>query len=192
MEELKKLGSAPANKLSPQTAAQFFGLFLSGYSTYQIYKQNPNFGVNGWGLIVKARIEYDWDIEREKYIKSLMDQTRQAAEKSVLEGIQFASDGMAVFHKMMGGRFRRYLQTGNEEELGDFKDMTFRSYREFVDLLQKLTGTDGKKSTGVEHTPVVRTVEDGPAGANLEPATDTPMSAAQAMQMLGMLVKETK
>ena len=138
-EALRRLGEAADRRLSPASAAQFFSLFLQGYGTEEIARQNPALGGQGLGLIVRARLEYDWDAEREKHTRDLMSATRLALEKATLDGIQFASDGMAVFHRMVGDRFRKYLQTGDSDHLGDLKDMSLRTYRAFVDLLKELS-----------------------------------------------------
>lgn len=141
-DALRRLGSAASNRLSPATAAQFFSLFLQGYTCEDIAKQNANFGGLALGLIVKARVEYDWDAERDKHVQTLMIGARQALEKTTLEAIQFASDGMAVYHKMVGDKFRRYLQTGDNSVLGEFKDMSFKTYKDMVTTLRRVTGKE--------------------------------------------------
>lgn len=72
-----------------------------------------------------------------------MTQVQAAVTKSTLEGLQFASDGMAVFHRLVGDKFRRYLQTGDPKDLGDMENMGFKTYKDLVELLQKLTGQEG-------------------------------------------------
>jgi hypothetical protein len=143
LEAARKLGSA--DKLSPQTAAQLFVLYCQGYDSEQIATQNPSYGSKGLGLIARARIEFDWDGEKSRYLQGLMSKVRETVEKSTMESIQFASDGMAVFHKMAGTKFRKYLQTGNSDDLGEFANLTFKQYRDFVSLLQTLTGQDQEK-----------------------------------------------
>lgn len=191
-EALEKLGSAPANRLSPQTAAQFLALFLQGYTTEDIAKQNPNYGSMALGLVVRARIEYDWDIERDKYVRNLMACARQAVEKTTLEAVQFASDGMAVYHKLVGDKFRKFLQTGDPNSLGDFKDMSFKAYKDMVELLQKLTGQDAAKK-GPPTELVLRT--DSPATITIpnqmpQVAPDKPLTPEDAQAMLGFLLKK--
>lgn len=166
--------------LSPSTAAQFYALFLQGYTCDEIAQQNPAYGL---GLVCKARIDYDWDGQREQYIKKLMDSVADTVQKATLEGIQFAADGMAMFHRMAGKRFRKYLQTDNEADLGDWKDMTFKSYKEMVELFMKLTGHDekDKKISGtVRH--VVETAEGAPALA-----ADRPVSPSEAASLLKLI-----
>src|ERR1700690_2270333 len=91
LEAVKRLSSAPAHKLSPAAAMHFFGLFLQNYTTEEIARQNPGLGTLALPLICRARIEYDWDVEKEKYIKNLMDSTKATVSKTTLESVQFAS-----------------------------------------------------------------------------------------------------
>jgi len=143
LEAVKRLGSA--DRFSPQTVAQLFVLYCQGYDAAAIAAQNPNYGAKALGMIARARLEYDWDEEKRRYLQGLMAKVRETVEKSTMEGVQFASDGMAVFHRLAGTKFRKYLQTGNPEDLGEFADMTFRQYRDFVGLLQTLTGQGQEK-----------------------------------------------
>lgn len=169
--------------LSPVTAAKFFGLFLQGYGCMDIARTNPEFGALALGLIVRARIDYDWDTERDLYIRTMMELIRVKTEKATLEGIQFASDGMAVFHKLVGDRFRKFIQTGNEEELGEFKHMSFKMYKEFVQIFTKLTGKDQIVIPNAELDS-----QDGPK-SELKVATseDKPVSAETAEDMFKLL-----
>lgn len=184
VEALRKArASGESARLSPQAAAQLFSLYLQGYSVSDLVKQNPNYGSLGLGLIVRARIEYNWDEEREKYIQSLMSSVRQTVEKVTLESIQFASDGMAVFHRLAGDRFKKYLQTGDVSTLGDFRDMSFKNYKDFVELLQKLTGQDIQKQKSeitVLQQPSERTVV-------AESIADRPIEASEAAVLLSLM-----
>lgn len=183
-DALRKLGDAADRRLSPATAAQFFSLFLQGYGTEEISRQNPGLGVIGLGLIVRARIEFDWDGEREKHARDLMSATRLALEKATLDGIQFASDGMAVFHRLVGDRFRKYLQTGDPEHLGDLKDMSLRTYRAFVELLKELSAPpDASKDRKSVAVAVVQTGSSPTAPAQFAGAV-TPETAAALLEAL--------
>jgi hypothetical protein len=130
--------------LSPRTAAELLALYLQGYNTQELAQEYPNLGM---GIIVRAKVDYDWDGFKQRYIMGLMGQVEESVRKSQLEAIRFASDGMAVYHKLIGGRFRAFLRSGDPEDLGEFKDMSIKTYREFVGLMTQLTGQDDKKTT---------------------------------------------
>lgn len=145
------------------------------------------------GLIARARIEYDWDTERDRYVRNLMSGVRSSIEKATMEGIQFATDGMAVFHRLAGNRFRRYLQTGDDNELGDFKDMSFKTYRDLVSLLQTLTGKEAPQPQKMPIAEiVVRNETPQPQGSTPELTLhdDRPVSAAEAAAMLQLFSGE--
>jgi hypothetical protein len=188
-EALAKLASDKF--LSTQTAIQLFGLFLQGYSTDEIQRLNPNYGSIGLGLIVKARIEHDWDAMRAEYIADLMLTVRQTVEKSVLESIQFAADGLAVYRKLVGDRFKRYLQTGNPEDLGEFKEMSFKTYKDLIAIMQQLTSHN---ATPPPQQPTYVANEPEAVDAELvrvpQLAADRPVEAAEAAKMLEFLVKK--
>lgn len=144
--ELHENGNEPS--LAPKTSAEFLNLYLNGYTCEEIRNLNPGFKL---GIIVKARIEHEWDKHKKEYIDTLMTQTRESVQKIQLEAIRFASDGMSVHQRVLGSAFKKYMQTGNEEDLGTHKDqINIRNYKEYVALLMQLTGQDGKKQVSGE------------------------------------------
>lgn len=99
----------------------------------------------GLGAIVKARVDLGWDEKREVYLDLLHDSTKLKAGKTQLEAIDFATNFMSVYHKMFNDKFKKYLQTGNPADLGDFEHMSFKQYKDNVEMLLKLTGQDTKQ-----------------------------------------------
>lgn len=168
-----------------------FGLFLQGYSTEEILRLNPNYGSIGLGLIVRARIEHEWDRLRDEYIGDLMLTVRQTVEKATLESIQFAADGMAVYRKLVGDRFKRFLQTGNPEDLGDLKDMSFKTYKDLSAILRELTSetpTAPQRATSFSTEPEV--VVDAELVKPPQLPVDRPVAPSEAAKMLEFLVKQ--
>lgn len=164
---------------------------MQGYSIDTLVKQNPNYGSLGLGLISQARIEYGWDQERETYIKSLMESTRVSAEKSTLESLQFSQDGMAVYHRLIGDKFKKYLQSGKEEDLGEFAGMSFATYLKFVDLFRTMSGKETKAKVAAVQVEVTA----APAPAPVPSATAAPegeMSAARANELLAQMLAADK
>ena len=193
-EALAKVVSDPTKRLAPTVAAQLFGLYLQGYDTDALVQQNPNFGSLGLGLIVRAKVEYNWDEEKDKYIQGLMANVRDKVTKITLEGVQFVSDGMATFHKLAGNKMKKYLQTGDESELGIFREMSFKNYKDFVELLHNLTGQGNEpqrtevlvRNAGPAH--IEKTVESNPVAI----PTDRPITAGEASDLLSLLVSKKK
>lgn len=84
-----------------------------------------------------------------------MTQTRESVQKSQLEAVRFAADGMSVYHRILGTAFKKYLQSGREEDLGDhLGQINIRNYKEYVNLLMQLTGQDSSKKVSgeIHHT----------------------------------------
>lgn len=128
--------------LSPKTAAEFYELFVNGSTTEEIASLNPAFGL---GIIVKARIDYSWDLKKEEYQVRLFETIKEKLQKTQLEAVDFSANSMAVFHKYWNSKFKRYLQTGNESELGEFKVNSFKLYKDIAENLLKLSGQDKKQ-----------------------------------------------
>jgi hypothetical protein len=117
-------------------------LYLQGYGLEEIQRANPGFKL---GILVKARIDNEWDRLKREYIETLMLSTRETVLKAQLEAVRFAADGMVVHQKLLGDAFRKYLQTGNEADLGSHKDqINIRNYKEYASLFMQLTGQDKK------------------------------------------------
>ena len=186
---LARLGDAAERRLSPASAAQFFSLFLQGYSCEEIAKQNQNLGSMGLGLIVRARMEYGWDAERDKHARDLMSAAKLGLQKATMEAIQFASDGMSVFHKLVGDRFRKYLQTGDATHLGDLKDMSFRTYQGFVEMLRELSRPPETKKGAVIAAAVVQQSPSKTVTVTSVP-DDAPLSSDAAATLLEALTAE--
>lgn len=182
-EAYQKYVEANKPPLAVSTAANFFALFLQGHTCEEIAKLNPAFGL---GIIVRARIDNDWDTARDQHLENLMVNIRQVAQQTQLGAIRFVSDGLAVYQRLVGEKFERYLQSGDPSQLGDFKDMGFKQYKELLELLLKLTGQEGsttKKVTGdVLHRHVV---EEGSQPITVR--ADRPMTSTEAEVLLKRL-----
>lgn len=154
--------------LSPSLQMQLFELYLNGYSCEQIASLNRGIRL---GAIVRAFKEGDWMNKRGAYINHLLENVKDRVQQVQCEAVVFASDLLAVAHKMFGGKLQRYLQTGDESELGGLAINSLKQYKETVDLLLKLTGQDGTKKLsvsgeikhGLEATP--QTIAPGPLTA---------------------------
>jgi len=89
------------------------------------------------GLVVRARIEFDWDLQRDEHSRELMAQVRLGAMQAVQESVRFSADGMAVFHRLVGDRFRQFLQSGDKEDLSELGNMPMSLYFRFADAIRK-------------------------------------------------------
>lgn len=138
------------SSISPITQAQFFELFLNGKSCQEIQKLNPGFEL---GQIVDARIEGGWDELRKEYQTDLLKTVKDRAQQAQLETVVLLSDMLAAANKSHSKRLKKYLQTGDEKELGGLRVDSIKTLKEVLEMLLKATGqTDTKKVQGViEH-----------------------------------------
>lgn len=126
--------------LSPDTAAKLFELFLNGSDINEIHRLNKNFP---YEAILWARIKYDWDKLKDEYAFNLTNQVAQKVIKASLETTSLLTDMLAVAHKKHGDKLKKFLQTGDESDLGDALSIdTIHGLLKAVEGLQKVTGQD--------------------------------------------------
>lgn len=146
-EELKALkrfkeGRAAGDTypLAPLTQGKLFELFLNGKSPSEIQRLNPTFTL---GQVVDAYIEGEWEKKRRTHVNRLLSRVRDRVVQVQSESVEFMADMLASAHKLHGDKLKRYLQSGNEKDLGDLKIENLEQYRKAADVLLKLTGQGG-------------------------------------------------
>jgi hypothetical protein len=133
--------------LAPTVQAQLFNLYLNGSSCEEIQRLNPNFSL---GMIARAKVDGLWDERREAHVRELLETVRERVQQVQLESVSFTADLLASANKMFGDRLKRYIQTGDPNELGDLKIDSLKQYKDAVDLLLKLTGQDRENKMTVK------------------------------------------
>jgi hypothetical protein len=139
LNEYRDAGHPP---LAPSTSSAFFELFLNGNTVREIQRLNSAFKL---GAILDAQIRYDWDREKDRYIRDLQSKTFQRMVQVQMESASFLADTLSAAHKKYGTALRKYLQTGNEEDLEGYDVSNITSYSKSIDALMKITGQDSKK-----------------------------------------------
>jgi hypothetical protein len=163
-------------------------------SCKEIAKMHPAMGTHAQGLVVRARIENDWDTQKEEYIRNLHNGAREAVEKVSLESIRLSASAMAAFHLLTEQKFNKFLSTGDPESLGDWKDFSFQKYRQFMEIIQSWMGENGSSKKG---STLVRITEDTPKQLPNEqvvealPAVpqDKPLTPQDASALLDAMLK---
>lgn len=151
-EDYAKSGRPP---LSFKTSLELYQLFLTGMSCEEIAKLNPGFNL---GMIVRARVEHLWDQRRDTHINELYENASTQLRQTAMESVKFLGVVLAAAHKLHGEKMARYIQTGDEKELGSLNIGSFKQYKEVVETLMKISGGDQKKV--IQHTGEVKTVVD--------------------------------
>lgn len=137
---LKDYREAGKMRLAPSTTAGMFELFLNGTSLREIHRLNKAFP---FGAILWSYVEEKWEDKKVKFIDELHDATRQKLVKATMDTASLLSDMLSAAYLQHGSKLKKYMQTGNPEDLGDA--MTVDSITTLVraiDGLQKITGTD--------------------------------------------------
>jgi hypothetical protein len=127
--------------ISPDTADKLYELFLRGCTCAEIRRLNPGFSM---GQIVHARVANGWDHRKNEHDDRLLGEANPGATRISLEACEFVALQLAAAHRLNRDRLLRYMQTGNEDDLGDLAITSLRQYKDVVELLQKLTGQDQK------------------------------------------------
>jgi hypothetical protein len=130
-------------------ALQMYELFLNGHTCEEIHRVNKKAGRDfHLGQIVDARIRYEWDGRRDAHRMALFDAIAVKTKQAQMEAVSFMTDLLAAAHKQHGDPIKKYLQTGDIKDLGEFHVGTMTSYQNVVSMLLKLTGQDRPAGAG--------------------------------------------
>jgi hypothetical protein len=144
--------------ISASVALGMFNLYLNGRSIREIWDMNR--AAFGFGQVVHAAVEGNWFEHKAKYLEGLFESAALRAKQAVAEGAEFTADMMAAAHKLHGMAIRKFLQTGNIEDLGAMGITSLRQYKELIEIHMKLTGQDKVQKVGGtikhEHSHTIR------------------------------------
>lgn len=129
----------PYAPLASSLQARFFNMFLQGISCEEIVRLNPGMSL---GQVVTARVEGKWDEKRQNHVETLLRETALRLQQTTLEGIDFITTALAAANKLEGDKIKKYLQTGDPKELGEFTVKNWGDYGKLLSLLKTLTGQD--------------------------------------------------
>lgn len=159
-------------KIAPTRSAEMYQLFLHGKSCEEISRLNPGFSL---GQIVRARVDEEWDDRRDRHLAELLENARSVVQQRQMESILLLTDYMGAFNKLFGDKLKKYISTGNVQDL-DGIPFNLKQYKEVLELMLKLTGQDKKEVKGeVLH----KHVSEQPI-----PAAPTGLTQEQAAQVL--------
>lgn len=141
---VKKYIESGGKKLATETAASFFSMYLNGYDTKEIHRLNKAFPYES---ILIARIDNNWDEEKEDYLNKLQQNIKDKLLKSQLESINFLSDLLSATHKKHGDKIKKFLSSGNEKDLdGTISVDSVSQLLKVIEGLNKITGQDKSKN----------------------------------------------
>jgi len=127
--------------LAPSLSAKLYNLFLNGYDCHEIVRLNE--GLYSLGMVLEARVRDGWDQRRHDYLESLFSSVEDKAKQTQAESVMFLTDLMAATHKHYGDKLKKYIQSGDINDLGDMRLDSPGAYKKVVEMFLKLTGQDG-------------------------------------------------
>lgn len=136
-------------RLSPDTQAKFFALYLKGETLEDIVRLNRGFSI---GQMAQACVEGLWAEKRDEYLKDLFASARAIVQQSAVEQIRFIIDQLGAVHKAYGTAARKYIQTGDDADFKNFGIDNIRNYKTAIEALQKVTGADKTVEHKHQHT----------------------------------------
>ena len=164
--------------IAPSLNAKLFALWLNGKTCEEIRAMNAALSL---GEVVAARVAGRWDERRDEHLDRLLTQTSLRVQQVTMETATFVCDLLAVASREHGERLLRYLQTGDEKELGDFRITSLGGLGKAIEILQKLTGDDRVKKLDVSGEVIHR------PGAS-SPTVSRPPGSAEAAGALKLLL----
>ncbi len=141
--------------LSVTTSLKMYELFLNGYSCEEVARLNDHKFPSG--MILEARLRDTWDDRRQQHLAELYGGIFDKVRQTQTEAVAFVADLLSAAHKKHGDKLKKFLQSGDQADLGALSIDTMTSYKTAADMLMKLTGQDKEKSPVGNKTVVVGT-----------------------------------
>lgn len=163
--------------LAPVKQAQLFELFLSGVEPLEIVNLNPGISL---GQVTRVRVEGLWDKRRQDYRDQLLFKTQERLEQTLMECYGFVSLQLTVAHKLHMKKLQKFIQTGDENDLGNWTISGWRSYQDAIGILKQL-GT--KTETGANPQQVMKTVTEAQPQQLQEKTVDAPKVIAKVVEI---------
>jgi len=133
MEEYHRKNSAP---MSPVTAANFFQLYVEGFSLEQMLEGNRAWGL---GALADACVRYDWPAKRAAYIDEVHIQAVARLQKLKAEAINHLANLLTVEHTRFRQEMIRYLQNPTEENLPEGRLASARDYKALCEAIESVS-----------------------------------------------------
>lgn len=191
---LRSYIEAGKHALSSDTCLKFFELFLSGTDCSEIHRLNKAFP---YEAILWARIKYNWDTARDLNLFRLQQATQNKVMKAQLEATSLMSDMIAAANRRYGDKLKRYLQTGDEDEIkGVMGVESIQGLLRVMEGLLKATGQDRISKT-IHESRHHHTVVNSPLQASLASPAQTgdkkqTISSEAAAQVLAIIANEKR
>lgn len=114
-----------------------------------------------------------------------MEHAKDRLQQTQLESMDHLRTTLAVAHRAFSNKAKKFLQTGNPKDLPDYSQvgLTWKQYRETLELLLKLTGQTPPDRSEADITVTHVVTQSGDDAKTISTGL-TPASAAMALQAL--------
>lgn len=126
-------------------------LFNVGYTCHEIHAQFPEYPI---GAILLARVQNNWDKQKDEYRKSLELEIVGAVKNARVESVKMIADLIAATNVSWKNQLMKYLANPDKEKAPEFLPKSMSQYGSLATLLKELTEVDAKNN------------KEGPAGGN--------------------------
>lgn len=141
---------------------------------------------------MRARVDFLWDQKAEDISRVLQENTYELYSNAKSAAIRFAALGVATYHKLVGEKFQKYLQSGDQSQLGDLKDMGFKQYKEFLEILKSLNGDETVKHVYKQVHVTTTANNSSPVQVDGVVTTSKEMSTSKAEDLVKSLLERQK
>ena len=133
LDDYRRRNQAP---MSPATAANFFQLYVEGFTLEQMLEGNRAWGL---GAIADACVRYDWPAKREAYIDDVHLQAVSRLQKLKAESINYLANLLAVEHTRFRQEMIRYLQNPTGENLPEGRLKSAKDYKALCEAIETVS-----------------------------------------------------
>jgi hypothetical protein len=179
---LEKYIKSGGHELHVDTVGKFFELFLNGSDCLEIHRLNKPFPLES---ILWARVKYHWDAQKDAYVIQKQLMIRDKVLKAQLEATDLVADMLVVARKQHGDRLKKFIQTGDEKDLGGaMRIESMQTLVKTIESLLKITGQDRNiKNTNVTEN---KQTVDVNVNANVS-GTQASLNADDAAKILSIV-----
>lgn len=136
--------------LAPDTVTALFQLYLNGSDCAEVHRLNKGLP---YEAILWARVKFDWDAHRDKLIVERQEKIRDKVLNSQLQTTELMADLLAATAKKHGDKIKKYIQTGDEADLGGSLSIdNLHQLLKIAEGLQKITGQDKVQKIETKNT----------------------------------------
>lgn len=149
--EYQKYCDSGKPNLSLDTNKRLYELYVSGLSVDDMLALNTALPR---GAVLKARVDGRWDERRDAYLGELLGETAPRLRQMAAESLGFMHLLLSVAMKEHGTKLKRYIQTGDPKDLGDFRITSLGQMKTIFESIARLL--DAGKTKGGEGAPLVQ------------------------------------